>query len=126
MVTSAALSHTSLDRQTHPGALTNPSLSKPLVFFCVSDRSDACHQRPDGRVMRRAARICGYCATLTFFRKHGGNLMATHTMPSAEIVFDTLFAYQRSAALNSAIELDLFTAIDGGDKTLAAIATRCG
>ena len=52
--------------------------------------------------------------------------MATHTMPSAEIVFDTLFAYQRSAALNSAIELDLFTAIDGGDKTIAAIATRCG
>jgi SAM-dependent methyltransferase len=52
--------------------------------------------------------------------------MATHTMPSAEIVFDTLFAYQRSAALNSAIELDLFTAIGGGDKTIAAIATRCG
>jgi SAM-dependent methyltransferase len=52
--------------------------------------------------------------------------MATHTLPSAEIVFDTLFAYQRSAALNSAIELDLFTAIDGGDKTIAAIATRCG
>ena len=34
--------------------------------------------------------------------------MATSTMPSAEIVFDTLFAYQRSAALNSAIDLDLF------------------
>ncbi len=52
--------------------------------------------------------------------------MATQTMPSADIVFDTLFAYQRSAALNSAIELDLFTAIDGGDQTIAAIATRCG
>ena len=32
--------------------------------------------------------------------------MATLAMPSAEIVFDTMFAYQRSAALNSAIELD--------------------
>lgn len=52
--------------------------------------------------------------------------MATLTMPSAEIVFDTLFAYQRSAALKSAIELDVFTAIDAGDKTSAAMATRCG
>jgi 2-polyprenyl-3-methyl-5-hydroxy-6-metoxy-1,4-benzoquinol methylase len=52
--------------------------------------------------------------------------MTTSAMPSAEIVFDTLFAYQRSAALNSAIELGLFTAIDGGDTTSAAIASRCG
>jgi ubiquinone/menaquinone biosynthesis C-methylase UbiE len=52
--------------------------------------------------------------------------MATPTMPSAEIVFDTLFAYQRSAALKSAIELDVFSAIDGGDKMAADIATRCG
>ena len=52
--------------------------------------------------------------------------MPTPVMPSPEIVFDTLFAYQRSAALNSAIELELFSAIDGGDKTIAAIATRCG
>jgi ubiquinone/menaquinone biosynthesis C-methylase UbiE len=52
--------------------------------------------------------------------------MATQAMPSAEIVFDTLFAYQRSAALNSAIELDLFTAMADGDKTIAAIAKKCG
>jgi SAM-dependent methyltransferase len=52
--------------------------------------------------------------------------MATITMPSAEIVFDTLFAYQRSAALKSAIDLDVFTAIDGGDDTFGAIATRSG
>ena len=52
--------------------------------------------------------------------------MPMSTMPSAEIIIDTLFAYQRSAALKSAIELDVFTAIDGGDKTTAAIATRCG
>src|SRR2546427_436363 len=52
--------------------------------------------------------------------------MATLPMPSAEVVFDTLFAYQRSAALKSAIDLDVFTSIDRGDKTAAAIATRCG
>ena len=50
--------------------------------------------------------------------------MPTPVMPSAEIVFDTLFSYQRSAALKSAIDLDLFTAIDGGDTTAIALATR--
>ena len=44
--------------------------------------------------------------------------MATVTMPSADIVFDTLFAYQRSGALKSALDLDLFTAING-DRTTA-------
>src|SRR6188474_2760504 len=53
-----------------------------------------------------------------------GDLMATPTMPSAEIVFDTMFAYQRSAALKSAIDLDLFTAIDGGATTNSALATE--
>src|SRR3954465_9252109 len=52
--------------------------------------------------------------------------MATETMPSAEIVFDTLFAYQRSGALKSALDLELFTAIDTGDRTSAALAARCG
>ena len=42
-------------------------------------------------------------------------------MPSPDIVFDTLFAYQRSAALKSAIDLEVFTAIDGFD-ALAKIA----
>jgi ubiquinone/menaquinone biosynthesis C-methylase UbiE len=51
--------------------------------------------------------------------------METSVMPSAEIVFDTLFAYQRSAALKAAIELDLFTAIDSGATTASTIATRC-
>ena len=46
-------------------------------------------------------------------------------MPSAEIVFDTLFAYQRSTALKSAIDLELFTAIDEGARTAPAIAKRC-
>ncbi len=52
--------------------------------------------------------------------------MPTPAMPSAEIVFDTLFAYQRSAALNSAIDLDVFTAIEDGHTTPAAIASRAG
>jgi ubiquinone/menaquinone biosynthesis C-methylase UbiE len=52
--------------------------------------------------------------------------MLSHTPPSAEIIFDTLFAYQRSAALNSAIELEVFTAIDEGARTAPAIATRGG
>src|SRR5437763_482064 len=54
---------------------------------------------------------------------HRRDPMSTHTMPSAEIVFDTLFAYQRSAALNSAIDLDMFTAIDEGARTPAALAS---
>ena len=52
--------------------------------------------------------------------------MPTPSMPSPEIVVDTLFAYQRSAALGSGIDLDVFTAIDGGDTTTTAIATRSG
>ena len=52
--------------------------------------------------------------------------MSTHAMPSAAVVFDTLFAYQQSAALKSAIDLEVFTLIDEGAETTAAIATRCG
>src|SRR5690242_6445992 len=49
----------------------------------------------------------------------------TTPRPSAELVFDTLYAFQRSAALKSAIELDVFTAIDEGAQTAADIASRC-
>jgi ubiquinone/menaquinone biosynthesis C-methylase UbiE len=52
--------------------------------------------------------------------------MTTATMPSADIVFDTLFGYQRSGALKTAIELELFTVIDTGATTAAAIAAQCG
>ncbi|MBZ5575300.1 MAG: methyltransferase domain-containing protein [Acidobacteriia bacterium] len=54
--------------------------------------------------------------------------MATtpHTQSaSPELVFDTLLAYQRSAALRAAIELDLFRAIGEGLGDVAAIARRC-
>ena len=52
--------------------------------------------------------------------------MSTPTMPSADAIFDTLFAYQRSAALKSAIDLEVFTAIDEGAQATSAIAKRCG
>jgi len=47
-------------------------------------------------------------------------------MPSPEIIFDALFAYQRSAALKAAIDLDVFTAIDEGAHSAADIAKRSG
>jgi hypothetical protein len=50
--------------------------------------------------------------------------MVTVAMPSAEIVFDTLFAYQRSAALKSALDLDLFSLIDDSATSTQALATR--
>jgi ubiquinone/menaquinone biosynthesis C-methylase UbiE len=42
--------------------------------------------------------------------------------PSPALIFDTLNAYQRTAALRAAIELDLFTAIAEGKKTSQHIA----
>jgi len=44
--------------------------------------------------------------------------------PSPALIFDTLNAYQRTAALRAAIELELFTAIGEGNKTVAQIASR--
>jgi 2-polyprenyl-3-methyl-5-hydroxy-6-metoxy-1,4-benzoquinol methylase len=45
---------------------------------------------------------------------------------SPDSIFDTLFAYQQTAALKAAIDLDLFTAIDDGARTVSAIAPRIG
>jgi predicted nicotinamide N-methyase len=47
----------------------------------------------------------------------------TH-QPSPELIFDTLNAYQRTAALRGAIELDLFTAIGEGAATVADLAGK--
>jgi len=44
--------------------------------------------------------------------------------PSPAIVFDTLNAYTRTAALRGAIDLDLFTTISEGNNDVAAIAKR--
>jgi 2-polyprenyl-3-methyl-5-hydroxy-6-metoxy-1,4-benzoquinol methylase len=52
-------------------------------------------------------------------------MTTTPDKPSPDIVFGTLFAYQGTAALKSAIELELFTAIDEGARTISALAERC-
>jgi 2-polyprenyl-3-methyl-5-hydroxy-6-metoxy-1,4-benzoquinol methylase len=45
--------------------------------------------------------------------------------PSPQLFFDTVQAYQRTAALRAAIELDLFTTIGDGAETVPAIAAQC-
>lgn len=45
--------------------------------------------------------------------------------PSPELLFTTINAYQRTAVIKAAIELELFTAIGEGNTTAAAIASRC-
>jgi SAM-dependent methyltransferase len=46
--------------------------------------------------------------------------------PSPLLFFETVNAYQRTAALKAAIELDLFTAVAEGNATADALAGRCG
>lgn len=50
---------------------------------------------------------------------------AGQSNPNPELIFDTLNAYQRTAALKAGIELDVFTAIGEGSNTAAALAERC-
>jgi 2-polyprenyl-3-methyl-5-hydroxy-6-metoxy-1,4-benzoquinol methylase len=45
--------------------------------------------------------------------------------PSPELIFETFNAYQRSAALRAAIELDLFRAIGEGPGDAASLARQC-
>jgi ubiquinone/menaquinone biosynthesis C-methylase UbiE len=45
--------------------------------------------------------------------------------PSPDLFLETANAYQQTAALAAAVELDLFTAIDAGASTTAEIAARC-
>ena len=45
--------------------------------------------------------------------------------PSPQLVLETLVAYQRSAALRAAIELDLFRAIGDGPGDVASLARQC-
>ncbi len=53
--------------------------------------------------------------------------MSSHATaaPAPELVFDTLFAYQRTAALRAAIEIDLFRALSEGPGDAASLARRC-
>ena len=45
---------------------------------------------------------------------------------SPALVFETLFAYQRTAALRAAIELGVFGAVGDGAGDVAALARHCG
>ena len=45
--------------------------------------------------------------------------------PGPERIFETLNAYQKTAALKTAIELDVFTAISQGTNTAATLAQKC-
>jgi len=51
--------------------------------------------------------------------------MTTPAQPSPVLFFETMNAYQRTAALKGAIELDLFTAIGEGAATAIELARRC-
>ena len=46
-------------------------------------------------------------------------------MPSPILFFETVNAYQRSAAVKAAVELEVFTAIGEGNQTTRAIAEKC-
>ena len=45
---------------------------------------------------------------------------------SPELFWDTITAYQRSAAMKAAVELDVFTKIAEGNKSVQSIAEACG
>ncbi len=53
-------------------------------------------------------------------------MSAAGPAPSPELFFDTITAYQRTAALKGALELDLFSAIGGNRETAETLAGRCG
>ena len=48
-----------------------------------------------------------------------------HAMPSPILFFETVNAYQRSAAVKAAVELEVFTAIGEGNQTPRSLAERC-
>ncbi|NUR55715.1 MAG: methyltransferase domain-containing protein [Acidobacteria bacterium] len=51
--------------------------------------------------------------------------MTVTQAPNAELFFDALTSYQKTAAIDAALELDLFTAIDEDARTAEQIAARC-
>ena len=48
-----------------------------------------------------------------------------HPGPNPERIFETFNAYQKTAALKAAIELDVFTAVGQGATTIPSLAKRC-
>jgi hypothetical protein len=51
--------------------------------------------------------------------------MTAATKPTPETFFETMNAYQRTAALKAALELEVFTAVAEGAEAVSAIAKRC-
>lgn len=51
--------------------------------------------------------------------------MQQSTQPTPDLFWQTMTAYQNSAALKAAVELDLFTAIADGKRTATEIAAAC-
>ena len=51
--------------------------------------------------------------------------MSTSTPPSPERIFTTANAYQQTAALRAAVDLEVFTTIGDGARTVPAIAAQC-
>ncbi|HTQ49396.1 MAG TPA: methyltransferase [Candidatus Acidoferrales bacterium] len=51
--------------------------------------------------------------------------MQSQSPPSPDLFFDTLTAYQKTAALNAAVDLDLFTILADKPLTAAEVAARC-
>jgi len=54
------------------------------------------------------------------------DMMPAAGIPSPALFLETSSAYRRSAALRTAIELDVFTALEGGPLDAAELAARCG
>jgi ubiquinone/menaquinone biosynthesis C-methylase UbiE len=52
--------------------------------------------------------------------------MTEQRQPSPDLIFDTITAYQKTAAMKAAVDLDLFTQLADGPATAAEIAKRCG
>ena len=52
--------------------------------------------------------------------------MSATAQPTPELIFNTLGAYQRTAALRAAVDLEIFTAIDEGAATAAITNAAAG
>jgi hypothetical protein len=64
-------------------------------------------------------------AWVTIHPMSEGTAAKTALAPSPELVFHTITAFQRSAALRAGIDLDLFRVIGEGNRTVKEIAARC-
>jgi SAM-dependent methyltransferase len=52
-------------------------------------------------------------------------MATTGPMPTPEKFFDMAFAFERTAAINAAVDLDVFTAVGEGAETVDALSKRC-